>query len=776
MFSISRCLTRYRLGAIAGVLLFILYCQVYYWLSIPDLLGFAVRWEPDNYLLVDSVVEGAVSHGLLQIGDQIISIDGRSMEQGRPIFSPPIQTSYDLLLNRGGQEMVIHLVPATQTPIIFSITTLIALVGWLTGTVVIMFRRHEDLQAIFIGYFSLLSSAILLGIEAFTNGVPGAWVIGHVGVFYLLPLFIGMGLVPRRDPLSQQTKRLLLLILLLCSSLALAALYEKSVFFPAGTSWEIETDWGSNSIAYASGGIGLLLWLFTLLVRTWQTSGSNLQREMKMLLFFVVCGILPLVIGVIAPYIILGEPLLSITLALATLLFIPTGYFFTVYRRGYLVIDLWISRILALTLFGALLFALYMGILYSFGVADDLTYRLDYRYQSVLVVLTLLVLLYVRRPIEGFIDYIVNGEIFLKEEVIQQYANRLVSSLDFQTLEAVIEEVAQGLNVEQALLRWHNPNFDHDLYVVCNVDVDVNRDRIEQVGLQKSCLRSTNHSIFDVHVWAELAVPIPTSSDEDGFILLSAPNHNGFFNAREVVALERLMDVVALSTQAVLYSDSAERRSTELLAAQQQERHKLASAIHHGPEFTIKMLLSELESMTEGTLERKKVTELVSKLAVTRQELASVYRRLGNPFLNQGIELAIRKVVENFRQRHTVPLVTLDLCDDVDECDLSEHGMNALWWIVAESLNNATTHGRATEVQVRVRSESANVNVSVIDNGCGIPNPDQKLRSLRMQQEHYGIMSMVSWVKLAQGRFWLEHNQLGGTTVSCRLPIVDMVT
>lgn len=81
-------------------------------------------------------------------------------------------------------------------------------------------------------------------------------------------------------------------------------------------------------------------------------------------------------------------------------------------------------------------------------------------------------------------------------------------------------------------------------------------------------------------------------------------------------------------------------------------------------------------------------------------------------------------------------------------------------YIAQESINNALTHGRATEITVRLEKKDGGIRLLVADNGVGIPDDAEFKRGmgLRIMQYRAGAIG---------ASFSIYRNGTKGTTVSC---------
>ena len=85
---------------------------------------------------------------------------------------------------------------------------------------------------------------------------------------------------------------------------------------------------------------------------------------------------------------------------------------------------------------------------------------------------------------------------------------------------------------------------------------------------------------------------------------------------------------------------------------------------------------------------------------------------------------------------------------------------NHLYRIAQESINNATRHGKAGVVSLRLGSENGGVQLTIEDNGCGIPQPVP-------QSTGMGLSIMQYRARTIGGQLEVAPRAEGGTIVAC---------
>ena len=207
-------------------------------------------------------------------------------------------------------------------------------------------------------------------------------------------------------------------------------------------------------------------------------------------------------------------------------------------------------------------------------------------------------------------------------------------------------------------------------------------------------------------------------------------------------------------------SGDAGRVSDELIAAEQEERRRLALALHDGPVQTLSGIALMLDAV-RASLESGRVDEardvLDAVLARQREAIRSL-RDLSfalEPVVlrDQGFEPAVRALAEQLGLSREIQ-INLDL--ETGE-RLAEKAKVALYQIVREALHQSLTRGPPTRIAVSVTPTDDGGVVAVIeDDGAG----ERRRRSFEGLEER---------ARPVAGRVTVDARD-GGTTVRVELP------
>jgi signal transduction histidine kinase len=95
---------------------------------------------------------------------------------------------------------------------------------------------------------------------------------------------------------------------------------------------------------------------------------------------------------------------------------------------------------------------------------------------------------------------------------------------------------------------------------------------------------------------------------------------------------------------------------------------------------------------------------------------------------------------------------------------LSPDKATQLYWIAREAVTNAVTHGNPTRIDVRLTRVNDHIELSVEDDGPGIPGSDA-------QRNGIGLQVMKQRADLAGGHLRTERSNSGGAAIRCILSV-----
>jgi signal transduction histidine kinase len=95
---------------------------------------------------------------------------------------------------------------------------------------------------------------------------------------------------------------------------------------------------------------------------------------------------------------------------------------------------------------------------------------------------------------------------------------------------------------------------------------------------------------------------------------------------------------------------------------------------------------------------------------------------------------------------------------------IRDHGKAIhLYRIAQEAIHNSITHGRATEILISLRRRSEGIELSVADNGCGLPKVSSESWGMGLENMNYRARAIGA-------RLQFSTRTGGGTVMNCLLP------
>jgi len=198
----------------------------------------------------------------------------------------------------------------------------------------------------------------------------------------------------------------------------------------------------------------------------------------------------------------------------------------------------------------------------------------------------------------------------------------------------------------------------------------------------------------------------------------------------------------------------------------EEERERFARELHDesGSLLTaLKISLANLAgrcgSDPEALAATRQCNELVESAALSARRIALALRP---PVLDSGIVETARWQAREF-EKHTG--IRCRVSSNTAECDPGRAQTTALYRILQEALTNIAKHAGATEVDIQLFADSAEVTLEIRDNGKGLPERQTA------RPDAFGLRGMTERARVHGG--WVEFSsQPGkGTTVMAAVPL-----
>jgi signal transduction histidine kinase len=491
-------------------------------------------------------------------------------------------------------------------------------------------------------------------------------------------------------------------------------------------------------------------------------------------------GIVPTLFLTVFPWVLLGWPLLPFPIAISLMIFIPAGYLFVIYRKGFLGLDLFFSRLVYLVLLSLLVFCFYVGGLYLVQRWLQLPAAEAFIPAVVIFFPTLLLTLYASTPVNNFIQQVVYGSIVKSQDVLAELALTLSAAPELPTLAELVTTVCDMLHIPQAVLALRDES--GVIQPVVNHGKASWRlpDGFQLERLQKHTLRSSRlhteetATLFDALPWAELILPVIVRQETIGLFVVAKPGADAHFNAREVTFLTQAAGVLAVGSENVTLFETTRRLARQLLAIQEEERRTISGLIHDDPlqriSFALTMMDSHLAKIDADEGETALLKNVVMHLRESAETLREISVGLYPPAYDMGLTMTLEEIVSRFRKTYAMN-THFAAPKSGDLCTLPVDVVSTIGQIVTEALNNVLKHAPNAKAQVALSWQNDQLQVEVTDDGPGHRLAGLSFSELTRRQ-HIGVVGMHERARRIGAELRFLVPQTGGTTVSLTFPLM----
>jgi PAS domain S-box-containing protein len=206
---------------------------------------------------------------------------------------------------------------------------------------------------------------------------------------------------------------------------------------------------------------------------------------------------------------------------------------------------------------------------------------------------------------------------------------------------------------------------------------------------------------------------------------------------------------------------------SRLIAAQEEERKRVARELHDDLNQRMAVLAIEMEQLGQKTQEPLAFRKRLQRLQSEAQEISTVIHRLSyklhpSKLDHLGLVAAVRSLCEEMSQNDKPKIfftetdIPTDLPKDVTLC---------IFRIAQETLRNCVKHSGADSAQVMLTRTDNAICLSVSDNGCGFDtNSDEVHKGL-------GLISMEERLRIVGGEINLWSQPQRGTRIEVSIPL-----
>ena len=202
--------------------------------------------------------------------------------------------------------------------------------------------------------------------------------------------------------------------------------------------------------------------------------------------------------------------------------------------------------------------------------------------------------------------------------------------------------------------------------------------------------------------------------------------------------------------------------SRKLIAAQEQERARIARELHDDMGQRIAMLSNELQGLQDNPSDiQSRVQELRRRMSEISDDMQALSHDLHSSKLQYlGVVAGIKSWCKEFGARHGM---VIDFRSEVSSALAPELGLT-IFRVVQEALHNAMKHSDVRRAEVLLQEDANGIHLTVSDSGRGFDMEEAA------KGPGLGLTSMSERVRLVKGTITIDSKLMGGTCVRVHLP------
>jgi two-component system sensor histidine kinase UhpB len=214
-----------------------------------------------------------------------------------------------------------------------------------------------------------------------------------------------------------------------------------------------------------------------------------------------------------------------------------------------------------------------------------------------------------------------------------------------------------------------------------------------------------------------------------------------------------------------------QKMSEQVLAAQEDERKRIARELHDETAQALTTLLIRLKILERARTApemRGQIDELRELTAETLEAVRKLAVELRPATLDDlGLVAALEAYTESYGARMPMRVAFAARGFDDREQRLPPQVELVLYRVVQEALTNTAKHADAAEVSVELVRRGDEVVARVTDDGVGFDVEEM----MRLRERGLGLFGMQERLALVNGQLVIDSQPAGGTRVQARVPV-----
>jgi two-component system sensor histidine kinase ComP len=756
-----------------------LFYNIAYYVYVP-LTGVWLDYtdqKQDSAIIYSLDMGGPGEKAGLQVGDKIVTIDGRAIaDLNIPVHQPKKPGEIELyVIERDLKTLSIPVLvgsylnqpnfPADILPV-----QLLSLLFCLFGLILLFFSPPSDVRARLIAI-----SWVLAGVALAATG-PGytgcIWFAPNVAMItFAVSIFIitSAHLYFPVATFSDRTRNFIIRTIFSLSIVLVIGYLSQQIIFAIRnlnppTSLTVQA---INVVFYFS----LLVDIGMLLKNRFFVKDKDIRRQTSIIFLGTLIGFLPFLLFSELPYLLFGRSstyiLLPSNISILSMVFLPISYGYVIYQRKLLKIDFIINRALVLFLLVLLILFASFTVLSMVAVLFHLPARMAMA-GSLLCVLVALPSASLKKKIQVQVDRALYGGYYDYTTVTSDLSNRLAQTVDRSTLITLLtQELPKTMKITQSKVLLLTDN---------SLEAQESDEQIFSVPLSDEIckiLLSKQEPVLAQHIWANtspdtverwkpfywvrLFIPIVHGETLYGVLLLGNRATGDIYSNLDLQILGTVGQQAALSIANIFLVERLRGLAQQMVRSDEEQRKKVARDLHDSVLqnlFFIKQRLARSDPEAASFADRT--------IVMLRQTIKTQRSSL----LDRGLTLALQDLISHMAQLAEDNIAILWHNYLEGEIVLSDEKATSLYRIVQESLSNVLKHSQAEKAVVSARNDDGFLEIQIEDDGIGIASNSQAHVG-----HHYGLLGMQERASMIGASMSINSQPGLGTTVSVRVKL-----
>ncbi|MBG0787262.1 MAG: hypothetical protein H0S79_19400 [Anaerolineaceae bacterium] len=362
----------------------------------------------------------------------------------------------------------------------------------------------------------------------------------------------------------------------------------------------------------------------------------------------------------------------------------------------------------------------------------------------------------------AFFDRVILGIKMPPEDLIHQFTEQITLSLDYPSLITLLKEkILPSLMIRESVLLRSDGQSQPKVFFRTGVSDEDYEAMLHLPELQSPKDISSETQTWDGSTWVKLALPLTLEEEFVGLWLFGWRDPNNVYDEGFKTILKTLANQTAITLLNIHQNELLETLYNVNMERQEAEKAQISRDLHD----VLLPSLGYLVELQSSDSDQKEFEKAVQQINDMVREIMSGLRPSS---LDMGLDVAIEELADQPEAQIGGKIKIETKLFVPKPLNYDQNVELHLYRIIQQACHNAYEHAQAQSILITGRLTENEVNLSITDDGIGLPFEGPPNLNELLVNHHFGLANIFERAKIIDASVSIHSSPKQGTSLDLR--------